>query len=312
VLLTVRELRVGFERRANLKIKRFAYALVCLCAVFALLAGCVLRKAPEHRLQWWLDDLGWSEKRMKQDGSGVTVAVLDTGINAAHPDLKDKVIEEYRVASLGEPPKEHDLSHGTNVAGIICAFPATEKGVLGVAPNARILSVDITDDEEGVVETRALLEGIEYAISKKANILNISLGLSEDNAEIKKVIEKARAAGMIVVAAAGNRMKEDVLYPAKYEGVLCAGAKGKKGDLISPGKEVYNTIYLPGEYIVTADPSDRQYASVNGTSAAAPMLSGIVALILQKKPEASIKEIQESLKNSAEQTPNIPEILKKF
>ncbi|MDR1409873.1 MAG: S8 family serine peptidase [Oscillospiraceae bacterium] len=292
-----------------MKFKNGLLALLCVGLLLPVLSSCNSQKAPAHRLQWWLDDLNWSERRTKQDGAGITIAVLDTGIDATHPDLAGKISEEYRVPSLGEIPKEHDLSHGTAVAGVLCAEPATEKGALGIAPKATILSVDITDSAEGIVDTAALIAGFEYAISKNVDIINVSLGLREDKEELKKVTNQAKSAGIIVVAAAGNGMDDNVLFPAKYDGAFCVGAKGKKGELISPRKDVYDTIFMPGEYIVTTDAGERQYTSTNGTSSAAPMLSGLIALILQKKANVTIEEIQNCLTNSAQQPLNIQQVL---
>lgn len=245
---------------------------------------------PSHRVQWWLEDINWN-KRLKYDGEGIIIGVIDSGIDKSHPDLKGKIIEEFRVPQLSTNTCNAYLSHGTAVAGIIVAEPSAESGVLGIATGARIVSIDVTDDGNGFVTKEALIQGIRYAVKKRVKIINISIGFPEDDNEIKDAIDEAIMKGIIVVASAGNSTSEQILYPAAYDGVLCVGSYDRRKRVVSPHNTNKKTIYLPGEYIVTTSSDGLLYESVDGTSISTPMLSGIIALMLQKNPKLTTEEI---------------------
>lgn len=159
-----------------------------------------------------MEDINWDKGRSKWTGDGVTVAVIDSGVDALHPDLENTSIQEYRVSSL-ENSEEGPLSHGTEVAGVIAAYPKTDEGVLGVAPGVSILSVDVTDSE--IIGDEELIEGIEYAAEQGVDVINISIGTPTDSEELHNAVKKAYQAGIVIVAAAGNYMRDDVLY-SKY------------------------------------------------------------------------------------------------
>ena len=238
----------------------------------------------KHRLQWWLSAIEWDGDRTKQTGNGIRIAVLDSGIEKEHPDLEGRIEQEYRVSSLKENEGilQRNGQHGTAAAGIIGAYPSNHKGALGVAVNTNIISIDITDEEDGSIQIPNLIEGIEYAINQSVDIINISAGIKKDSKELHAVIKRAYKAGIVIVAAAGNFMEGDMLYPAKYDEVLAVGALSRENNIISPtGKLSKKVIYLPGEHIVTTS-IEGGYIGISGTSAAAPMLTGIIALMLEK------------------------------
>lgn len=263
------------------------YILVPFCALILLSIPILLywkdtnREPVRHRLQWWLSAIEWDEKRTKETGKGIRIAVLDSGIDAAHPDLIGRIESEYKVSGLEENSTASTL-HGTAVAGIIAGSPSHEKGILGVAVQASILSVDVTDHENGSIEVEHLVEGIQYAISQSVDIIHISAGVKNHSEQLHKAIKEAYEAGIVIVAACGNFMDNDMLYPAKYDEVLAVGSRAKSNDIISPaGTLKKKVIYLPGENIVTASESSG-YTGLSGTSAAAPILSGIIALMMEK------------------------------
>lgn len=282
--------------------KTFLKLLSCALIV-SLLCSCSIIKnikqvyVPEHRLQWWLDDINWNKKRVPFDGSGVRVAIIDSGIDVAHPDLKDKVEHEYRVPTLMEEPETNNKGHGTAVAGIIAAYPSDKNGVLGIAPGVRIISIDVTDDREGAVEVNSLIQGIEYAIEQGVQIINVSLGFNIFNEELQNVVKKALDKKIILVASSGNDMEDTTLYPAKFDGVFSVGAYKKDKKILSPKDGENGIIYLPGEYIVTTYSGTSSYTSMRGTSIAAPMLTGVIALLIQKNPDLTINEIKSILKD---------------
>lgn len=274
------------------------WLLYFVLGLFVISSGLILGRMTKsssqqpvgHRLQWWLSAINWDTTRTKETGKGVLVAILDSGVDANHPDLKGKIASEYRVEGLKSDNAKHVL-HGTAVAGILAGSPSHEKGILGVAENVQILSVDVTDQKNGAIEVDNLVEGIEYAISQKADILCISAGVKKDSKKLKQVIEKAYDAGIVIVAASGNYMENDMLYPAKYKEVLAVGALSKEKNIISPkGKLDKKVIYLPGENIVTAG-SNGGYTGISGTSAATPILSGIVALMMERNKQLTNDKI---------------------
>lgn len=268
----------------------------------------------EHRLQWWLSAIGWDAERTDVTGEGIRIAILDSGVDAEHPDLEGVIEKEYRVSGLGVTHQESrqetqqetqqeshqetnqdshqkNLHHGTAVAGIIAASPSTDKGALGVAVNASILSVDITDEANGIIQVEHLIEGIEYAIQESVDIINISAGIKEDSEELHEVIQRAYEAGIVVVAAAGNFMEDDILYPARYEEVLAVGAQSRNNEIISPTGNLPKSVsYLPGESIVTTGVNGK-YIGADGTSVATPIMTGIVALMLEANQTLTNEEI---------------------
>ncbi len=279
-----------------MKWKKILVALLIITILIGFISVCLRYRKEnnitiQHRLEWWLEDINWDKGRSKWTGDGVAVAVIDSGVDASHPDLENTSIQEYRVSSL-KNSEEGPLSHGTEVAGVIAAYPKTEEGVLGVAPGVSILSVDVTDSE--IIGDDELIEGIEYATEQGVDVINISIGTPTDSEELHEAVKKAYQAGIVIVAAAGNYMRDDVLYPAKYDEVIAVGSRGKKGGIISPSSvKNKNVCYLPGENIVTtySGDKDRMYAGGEGTSFSTPILSGIICLYLQKHPEADVKEI---------------------
>ena len=249
------------------------------------------QKPPEsnHRLQWWLTDIGWDEgdRVASIDGAGVTIAVIDSGIDATHPDLQGRIIEEHRVDGVGYAV---NYEHGTAAAGIICAKPSNKEGVLGVATGAKIISIDISD--EPTTDVKKLIEGIEYAVSKDVDIINISEGIAEDNPELKAAIDRAYEEGIIIVAASGNDISGEILYPTKYEHVLSVNSYTPDG--LRPFGEDFKSIYLPGGDIVTTHSSvyvPRKYISYTGTSVAAAILTGVIALVLQQAPNVTNQDV---------------------
>lgn len=256
----------------------------------------------EHRLQWWLSAIGWDEERTGVTGEGIRIAILDSGVDAEHPDLEGVIEKEYRVSGLGvtqqeshqetnQDSQQENLHHGTAVAGIIAASPSTDKGALGVAVNASILSVDITDEANGIIQVEHLIEGIEYAIQESVDIINISAGIKEDSEELHEVIQRAYETGIVVVAAAGNFMEDDILYPARYDEVLAVGAQSRNNEIISPTGNLSKSVsYLPGESIVTTGVNGK-YIGADGTSVATPIMTGIVALMLEANQTLTNEEI---------------------
>jgi hypothetical protein len=218
-------------------------------------------------------------------GQGVNVVLLDTGLDIHHPDLNPNYQGGYDFVN-NKPDPQDDNGHGTAVAGVLAAAE-NGFGIIGVAPNARVWEFKILDaNEEGSISD--LLRGLDWAIAHHAQIVNMSLGTSDDNPAMHDGIKAAAQAGILMTAAAGNK-GDQVLFPAAYPEVIAVAAttsddriawfsnKGPQVELAAPGTDILSTA-LHGKYGV-----------VNGTSFAAPHVAGVAALLFSagvKDPQA--------------------------
>lgn len=218
-------------------------------------------------------------------GKGITVAILDTGCDTAHPDLKERIIggRNFTKDDGGNPNVYEDYNgHGTHVAGTIAAIQ-NNTGVVGVAPDANLLIIKVLG-QNGSGQYDWIIKGINYAIEQKADIISMSLGGPEDVPELHEVIQRAVTNDILVVCAAGNNGDGDDLtdefdFPGSYNEVISVGAidlerhsstfsnSNNQVDLVAPGEKILST-YLKGTY-----------ATLTGTSMAAPHVSGALALI---------------------------------
>ncbi|MCM3387732.1 S8 family peptidase [Ureibacillus chungkukjangi] len=240
-------------------------------------------------------------------GEGIVIAVIDTGIDTDHPDLKDQIIDGRNFTSDydGDPNIfEDNNGHGTHVSGTIAASLDNE-GVVGVAPKAKILSLKALTGE-GAGNYDWIINAINYAIEwrgpeqERVRVISMSLGGPEDVPEMHEAIQKAVSQDISVVVAAGNEgdNSEDTFeyaYPGKYNEVIQVGAvdnnlalapftnTNEEIDLVAPGVEVMST-YL-----------GNKYASLSGTSMATPHIAGAVALLIilsEKEFGRSLSEVE--------------------
>jgi len=241
-----------------------------------------------HRMQWWLDAIGWDcqDRPADMNGEGILIAIIDTAVDIDHPDIQGKVVKRHVVDGISLQRFEH----ATAIAGIICATPNTSEGVLGIAESAKILSIVIADSPETSVD--ALVAGIEYAIEMNVNIINISAGLLEHDFRLERAIESAHASGIVIIAAAGNDYDNLPLYPARYSQVISIRAiMDSKNKLDNRDSK---SIYLPGGNIVTTYSSvyePKKYVSYTGSSMSAAIMTGMIAILMQKYPDAAPDDI---------------------
>lgn len=272
-------------------------------------------------------------------GKGVTVAVLDTGVDLDHPDLEEKIWRNKR-EMRGVRGKDDDGNgyvddysgwnffynskntwdangHGTHVAGTIAAID-NETGTTGVAPNAKIMPIQVlpdTKDEIGEYPD-ALAHGIRYAVDNGARVLNLSLGTRDAlGKKVQKAIKYASKKGAIVVMAAGNGDENGYYltpdYPAAYAkkwGVAVGAVdssyyqhfngagKKKLAYVTAPGVDIYST--APDEYFYTG------YQYMSGTSMAAPHVAGIVALMLSANPKLTNAKVRKILASTSSNASN--------
>ncbi|WP_052343721.1 S8 family serine peptidase [Bacillus massiliigorillae] len=250
---------------------------------------------PYYYKQWYLPKIeapkAWD---VTKGSSDVVVAVVDGGAQKDHPDLKNSIVSPIDMVT-GSSDYIAD-NHGTHVAGIIAAA-FNKYGTAGIAPNTKIMPINVFDGE--YAETFTIAAAIEYAVKNGADIINLSFGdyaydYVEDN-----IIQYAVKNGVVVIAAAGNEDTDLEFYPAAYANVIAVSATDRYDNVTyfsNYGK--YVDVSAPGEGIMSTIAGSR-YAVMDGTSMAAPVVSGIAALILAKNPFTTVGEVQTILKKSS-------------
>ncbi len=241
-------------------------------------------------------------------GEGVTVAVLDTGVQAEHPYLTGYVTDGYDfVDDDGEAADTFDFidndgdglvdeaaGHGTHVAGIIHT----------TAPAAQIMPVRVLDSD-GRGNIFVIAEAICYAIFNGADVINLSLGSTIDSQVMIDILDFAQVRKVVVVAAAGNLNSDMPQYPAAYDNVLAVAAAAPDGTkMLGSNYGSWVDLAAPGLSIYSSFPTDA-YAWWSGTSMATPFVAGSAALIISDAPGIRSAAVAEQLVESAEQTPTM-------
>ncbi|MCX4642802.1 type VII secretion-associated serine protease mycosin [Streptomyces sp. NPDC058293] len=280
-------------------------------------------KNPKYEGRPWslqrvlLDDL-WSETK----GKGVKVAVIDTGVDVKNPQLtravdkslgKNEMLPNLKDADGNKIKRGNEngttdtVGHGTRVAGIIAARPASKTGFVGLAPEATIIPIQQNDAEgHGTAET--LAKSIEYAKSAGAQVINIS----QDTANavrpapvLENAVNSALAAKIVVVASAGNDGldgKVQTTYPASFRGVLAVAASDRNNERASFSQSgEFVGVAAPGVDMVSTVPG-AGHCSDNGTSFSAPYVAGVAALIKAKHPDWTAAEVVAQIEQTAERS----------
>ena len=255
---------------------------------------------PPQELPWGIDRI--DAELSLNDGSGVTVCVVDTGIDRDHKDLQANIaggknfVQKGRKAS---PNKwDDDNGHGTHVAGTIAALDNTF-GVVGVSSGASLLGVKVLD-RSGSGKLSDVIAGIEYCVNQNADVISMSLGTSSDVTAMSDAVNLAYANGVLIVAAAGNDYSSPVSYPAAYDSVIAVSATTNSDTLASfsnIGSEV--ELAAPGVNILSTW-NDGSYNTISGTSMATPHVSGVAALAIEANPHLSNEEIRSLLQITAD------------
>ncbi len=227
---------------------------------------------------------GWST------GRGVLIAVVDTGFDSGHVDLKDRVYGIRNFVDRSYTQFNKDV-HGTAVAGVIAATANNGAGIVGVAPDARVLglkacAVPATGRGSARCNSFTLAKALNFAIAEQADVINLSLAGPGD-ALLERLVRRAVEQGIVVVGSKGQR--SDHLFPAAVDGVVGV-ASHQTDDL---------TLVAPGQQVVTTVPGD-EYDFFSGNSFAAAQVTGIVALIRQRKPHLSAEVVHELLKAASD------------
>ncbi len=246
---------------------------------------------------------GWEETK----GAAETViAIIDSGIDFDHPDIKNKVISRGRDFANDDFDATDDNGHGTYVAGIAAADTNNDEGIAGVAWNCRILPVKVTDSE-GSAWYDDLIDGILWAADNGAQVINLSLGGDAADDSLREALRYAYEKGVVIAASAGND-DTAVFYPAAYDAYCLAVAATDYDDLRASyscfGPEV--DVAAPGEAVLSLvptwywGPDYLPYAFGYGTSASAPHVAGLAALLRGLKPWLTVGEIMEVIRFSSD------------
>ena len=267
---------------------------------------------PLFARQWGLDQVNAPEAWARgAQGAGAVVAVLDTGVDLAHPDLQGKLVQgaDLVAGKRDCPPGPQDENgHGTHVAGIAAAATDNGIGVAGMAPGARIMPVRVLD-AEGSGSIDDIAEGIRYAADHGADAINLSLGelpvvgqLTPLNQEIEDAVQYAWSKGSLVVAAAGNETFPLCSYPAFANHAVCVGATDSRGlpsyysnfpnnqqtvGVRAPGgvgsvfceddEDVWSTMWPGSDFDSCGEIAG--YETLAGTSMASPFVAGLVGIL---------------------------------
>ena len=293
--------------------RRLAAAL-CAVAVPALILPALWPAAAaadtiRDSQQWVLQMLNVQPAWAVTQGGGVTVAVIDSGVDPDVSDLYGSVTTGPDYTGVHTSPANPDWGvHGTWMASLIAGHghgPDGDSGITGIAPRARILSIRVIPDrddpnygkyerEQETLIQQSLADGIDYAVGHGAKVISMSIGYSAPSGTVREALLKAYQAGVVVVASAGNSGEQTgsggdseapVSYPADYPGVISVGAvyaDGAVADFSSDNLSV--KVAAPGVK-VPAQGRDGGYWVVSGTSPACALVAGVAALIKSRYPD---------------------------
>ncbi|WP_033339227.1 type VII secretion-associated serine protease mycosin [Catenuloplanes japonicus] len=284
----------------------------------ALPASEVVREEPWAQRRYGTDRL-----TPVADGTGITVAVIDSGVDPTHPQLAGHILPGADFLDPGGTGAHDCVGHGTAVASLISAAPADGIAFHGLAPGSRILPVRVSEQQivDGAQTGRTvtpdrLAAAVRWAVDNGADVLNLSVVLYGDDPAVRAAISYASAKDVVVVAAAGNqhgepdparpRTQDPVPYPAAYAGVLGIGAiteAGQAADYSQAG--TYVDLVAPGGHVLTAVPGGG-HAYADGTSYATPFGAATAALVRQRRPELSAREVIERIIATTDPAPGGP------
>ena len=246
---------------------------------------------------WAQPALGFTSVWPLTRGAGVTVAVVDSGVDG-NPQFENRIIEglDLAPASAGVPADADCVGHGTSVASIIAAAPVPGVSFTGVAPAADVLSIKITNSDSFPGSLAA--QAVRAAVTAGAQVINLSLATTVSTPALASAVRFAQASNVVVVAAAGNDSSDagsGPFYPAAYPGVLSVGAVGPDGSRASfSDTRTPVSVTAPGADVTAAYPGvfPRSYnPASNGTSFATAFVSGVAALVRAAHPDLTQSQV---------------------
>ncbi|GIH18840.1 type VII secretion-associated serine protease mycosin [Rugosimonospora africana] len=257
-----------------------------------------------------LTQRSWAQNRLDVErvwplttGLGQRVAVVDTGVDGKHPQLRGHVTTGYDVLTNTYDGDSDCHGHGTFVAGIIAAQPASGIGFTGVAPGATVVPIRETNTDTVAVDD--LANAISAAVQfPGVDIINVSTTTTGDDPRLRAAVNRALAANIVVVAAAGNDAQngDAAKYPAVYPGVLAAGAIDSAGNRAGYSETVGIGVVAPGQDLIStgAGGTGLVASAQGGTSFAAPYVAGVAALVRAYHPNLSAAQVVHRIEATAD------------
>ncbi|GAB3237627.1 hypothetical protein GCM10027447_36920 [Glycomyces halotolerans] len=304
---------------------RIAFACACSTLLALLLSAPATRAATV--LAWHLEAIGADRAWATSTGEGVTVAVIDSGVDADHPDLAGAVLPgrsyvdfdddaEPRLLAIGaQPDPDTDrafahadpVGHGTAVAGLIAGRGGAASGV---APGASILPVRVLDDENRYHDSALVGAAVTWAVDNGADVINLSLGGHYDSPAFTDALAYAERHDVVVVACTGNRRDrltdEAVWFPAREDNVLAVTGVDRSGARWPTAIAGDGTDVAAPSAELTAPAAGGGRESVTGTSFATAVVSGTAALVRSAHPELTAAQVRHVLTETAE--PGVPRV----
>lgn len=254
-------------------------------------------------------DIPWAQQRMNPSaawslttGQGITVAVIDTGVDASVPQLAGHVLAGVDVTGSGTAANTDCNGHGTFVAGIVAAQPTSGIGFAGVAPGVQILPIRQSNDS-GAGSASGIATAIKTATDMGAHVINISEAATAPSDDLQAAVNYAEQNNVVIVAAAANQAKQGDprSYPASYPGVIAVGAVGQN-DQRSDFSETGDFIDLvaPGDNVLSLGTGGPGHLIGQGTSYAAPFVAGVAALVRAYRPNLTAAQVKRRLELTAD------------
>lgn len=272
---------------------------------------------PEIPKQWALTTINaFAAWDVATGSASIIIAIIDSGIDAGHPDLSGKIVAGYDFVGKDSIPND-EQGHGTHVAGIAAAMTNNTIGVSGIDWNARIMPVRVLD-KNGSGYISGLVDGINWAVDHGADVINMSMGGSTNYSSVETAVNNAFTAGCVLIGAAGNNNSSNAFYPAAYPNVISVAATtrtdtkanysnyGTTIDISAPGGEMSDYQDIDGIYstlptYATTFSNEgyfKNYDYLQGTSMAAPFVSGLAAVIWALDPTMTNTEVRSVLEST--------------
>jgi thermitase len=248
---------------------------------------------------------GW---KLSHGSPDVIVAIVDTGVDGTHPELKDKIVPGFDVYNPDKPDSAYidPMGHGTHCAGIAAATANNKVGVAGFAPDVKIQSVRVLDNN-GSGTYEGVAQGMVWASEHGAKVMSMSLGGPSSSKALEEAIALAVKNDVLPVAAMGNNGNDKPSFPAAIKGVMAVGAtdsKDKRATFSQYGAHI--SVSAPGVGILSTFPMyasgmpAKEYGSISGTSMATPGVAGVAALVRSKFPAFKSDEVRSKIEKGAD------------
>jgi subtilisin family serine protease len=245
--------------------------------------------------QWHLERLAAHKAWAASTGEGVVIAVIDSGVDPEHPDLKDHLLPGWNLVDNSADTRD-TRGHGTAVAGAAAAGFNRAQGLSGVAAGARILPLKVTD-EKGYTSVNAVVKAIYLAANRGARIVNVSFEFVGGHPAVLQAAQYLHERGGMLVVPSGNKGVHQP-YPVAPGLITVAATDEQDAHPVWSTHGPHVTVSAPGQGLLLPKLGGR-YGEFNGTSYASPLVAGVLALMVAAHPQASSQELRQALESSA-------------